>query len=216
MPAGKAPLPSTALMLGVPARLAGCATRVLCSPVQATASRRGRALRCARRRRPARVQARRRTGHRRHGVRHRERAEGRQGVRARQHLGHGSESPSGSRSSGCCARLPGGPFRGARHRGRQRQSRVRRGGSACRRPSTARTLKCCWSRRAASSGGPSIAAVGRAEGAPHARQARRRRARALERHRRRRPCDGVRDCEPLRARAPDPADRAAARRGSTR
>jgi histidinol dehydrogenase len=35
VPAGSAPLPSTALMLGVPARLAGCATRIMCSPVQA-------------------------------------------------------------------------------------------------------------------------------------------------------------------------------------
>ncbi len=35
VPAGSAPLPSTALMLGVPARLAGCGTRVLCSPPQA-------------------------------------------------------------------------------------------------------------------------------------------------------------------------------------
>jgi histidinol dehydrogenase len=35
VPAGSAPLPSTALMLGVPARLAGCDTRVLCSPPQA-------------------------------------------------------------------------------------------------------------------------------------------------------------------------------------
>jgi histidinol dehydrogenase len=35
VPAGTAPLPSTALMLGVPARLAGCETRLLCSPVQA-------------------------------------------------------------------------------------------------------------------------------------------------------------------------------------
>jgi histidinol dehydrogenase len=34
VPAGTAPLPSTALMLGVPARLAGCETRVLCSPAQ--------------------------------------------------------------------------------------------------------------------------------------------------------------------------------------
>jgi histidinol dehydrogenase len=34
VPAGSAPLPSTALMLGIPARLAGCTTRVLCSPVQ--------------------------------------------------------------------------------------------------------------------------------------------------------------------------------------
>ena len=35
VPAGTAPLPSTALMLGVPAKLAGCDTRVLCSPPQA-------------------------------------------------------------------------------------------------------------------------------------------------------------------------------------
>jgi histidinol dehydrogenase len=35
VPAGNAPLPSTALMLGIPARLAGCPTRVLCSPPQA-------------------------------------------------------------------------------------------------------------------------------------------------------------------------------------
>ena len=35
VPAGSAPLPSTALMLGIPARLAGCPTRVLCSPAQA-------------------------------------------------------------------------------------------------------------------------------------------------------------------------------------
>src|SRR5690606_33411680 len=34
VPAGTAPLPSTALMLGIPARLAGCGTRILCSPVQ--------------------------------------------------------------------------------------------------------------------------------------------------------------------------------------
>lgn len=34
VPAGSAPLPSTALMLGIPARLAGCPTRILCSPVQ--------------------------------------------------------------------------------------------------------------------------------------------------------------------------------------
>src|SRR5690606_5335034 len=34
VPAGTAPLPSTALMLGIPAASAGCATRVPCSPVQ--------------------------------------------------------------------------------------------------------------------------------------------------------------------------------------
>jgi histidinol dehydrogenase len=35
VPAGNAPLPSTALMLGIPAELAGCGTRILCSPPQA-------------------------------------------------------------------------------------------------------------------------------------------------------------------------------------
>ncbi|MCS6947709.1 MAG: histidinol dehydrogenase, partial [Steroidobacteraceae bacterium] len=32
VPAGSAPLPSTAIMLAVPARLAGCAQRVVCTP----------------------------------------------------------------------------------------------------------------------------------------------------------------------------------------
>lgn len=35
VPAGSAPLPSTALMLGVPARIAGCRDVVLCSPARA-------------------------------------------------------------------------------------------------------------------------------------------------------------------------------------
>jgi len=35
VPAGSAPLPSTALMLGVPARIAGCGEVVLCSPARA-------------------------------------------------------------------------------------------------------------------------------------------------------------------------------------
>lgn len=35
IPAGSAPLPSTVLMLGIPAQIAGCAKVVLCSPVQA-------------------------------------------------------------------------------------------------------------------------------------------------------------------------------------
>jgi histidinol dehydrogenase len=34
VPAGSAPLPSTALMLGIPARIAGCAQVVLCTPVR--------------------------------------------------------------------------------------------------------------------------------------------------------------------------------------
>lgn len=35
VPAGTAPLPSTAIMIGVPAQLAGCETRVLCTPPRA-------------------------------------------------------------------------------------------------------------------------------------------------------------------------------------
>lgn len=38
VPAGSAPLPSTALMLGVPAGIAGCPTRVLCTPPRADGS----------------------------------------------------------------------------------------------------------------------------------------------------------------------------------
>ena len=38
VPAGTAPLPSTALMLGVPARVAGCRSVVLCSPARADGS----------------------------------------------------------------------------------------------------------------------------------------------------------------------------------
>ncbi|QAU23688.1 histidinol dehydrogenase [Dyella sp. M7H15-1] len=38
VPAGSAPLPSTALMLGVPARIAGCRDVVLCSPARADGS----------------------------------------------------------------------------------------------------------------------------------------------------------------------------------
>jgi histidinol dehydrogenase len=38
VPAGSAPLPSTALMLGIPARLAGCPVCILCSPPRADGS----------------------------------------------------------------------------------------------------------------------------------------------------------------------------------
>src|SRR5690606_25873408 len=38
VPAGTAPLPSTALMLGIPARLAGCAQVVMCTPPRADGS----------------------------------------------------------------------------------------------------------------------------------------------------------------------------------
>jgi histidinol dehydrogenase len=38
VPAGSAPLPSTAVMLGVPARLAGCPVRIMCTPPRADGS----------------------------------------------------------------------------------------------------------------------------------------------------------------------------------
>ena len=64
-PGGTAPLPSTAIMLAVPARIAGCRLRVLCTPSRADGTLRpGRALRRARLRRGARLQDRRRAGDR--------------------------------------------------------------------------------------------------------------------------------------------------------
>jgi histidinol dehydrogenase len=44
VPAGAAPLPSTVIMLGIPARIAGCAQRVLCTPPQADGRANGAVL----------------------------------------------------------------------------------------------------------------------------------------------------------------------------
>ena len=99
VPAGNAPLPSTALMLGVPARLAGCPTRLAVQPRAGGRPRRpGRALCGARERRAARVQARRRTGDRGARLRHRDGTEGRQGLRPRQRLGDRGQGASRSGS----------------------------------------------------------------------------------------------------------------------
>jgi histidinol dehydrogenase len=49
VPAGSAPLPSTAIMLAVPAALAGCAQRVLCTPPQRDGRANGAVLAAARR-----------------------------------------------------------------------------------------------------------------------------------------------------------------------
>ena len=52
VPAGTAPLPSTAIMLAVPARLAGCPDAIICTPPRSDGTRRsGRARRGARLRR---------------------------------------------------------------------------------------------------------------------------------------------------------------------
>ena len=76
VPAGSAPLPSTAIMLAVPARIAGCPVRVLCTPPPAQTARADAAVLVAARKaghRPG-IQGRRRAGHRRHGLRHGERS----------------------------------------------------------------------------------------------------------------------------------------------
>ena len=82
VPAGSAPLPSTALMLGVPAHLAGCPTRVLCSPPRSDGRCRCSRTLCGTSLRDFhRFPGWRRTGHRGNGLRHRNGAEGRQDFR---------------------------------------------------------------------------------------------------------------------------------------
>ena len=179
VPAGTAPLPSTALMLGVPARLAGCATRVLCSPVQADGRVDAAVLYAAR---VAGVQRVFKLGgaqaDRGAGVRHRDGAEGRQDLRPRQHVGHRSQGASGPRSGRRRARLPGRAVRGARHRRRERESRRSSRPTCCRKPSTAPIRRCCCSRRARELAAAVAAQIDDAEGAAHAPRDRRRRARA--------------------------------------
>ena len=141
----RAPLPSTALMLGVPARLAGCREVVLCTPPRRDGSADPAVLlRRAALRHRARVQARRRAGDRGDGVRHRQRAALRQAVRPRQRLRHRSQAP-GRRCAGDGAAIdmPAGPSEvlviadaGAN---RRRSSPP----TCCRRPSTARIRRCC-------------------------------------------------------------------------
>ena len=106
VPAGSAPLPSAVIMLAVPARIAGCPQRVLCTPPRRDGSGAsgGAGRRAAVRHRHG-VQGRRRAGHRRARLRHRERPQGRQDLRSRQCLGDGRQAAGGAR--------PGG--RGLRH-----------------------------------------------------------------------------------------------------
>ncbi len=137
----------------------------------------GRALCGARERRAARVQARRRAGDRSARLRHRDGAEGRQGLRPRQRLGHRGQGAGRPRPVRRRARLSGRPVRGARDRRRDARTRRSSRPTSCRRPSTAPTRRCCCSRRA-----PTLA-VGRRragrepEGDAAAPRDRRRRAR---------------------------------------
>ena len=103
VPAGSAPLPSTALMLGVPARWPA-ATKWCCARRRAQDGSADPAVLVAAQpvRHHARVQARRRAGDRGDGVRHRVRAALRQAVRAGQQL----TSPRPSSRSRCCRAAP--------------------------------------------------------------------------------------------------------------
>ncbi len=118
--------------------------------------------------------------------------------------------------AGAARDYPGRAIGGARDRGRDARTRRSSRRTCCRRPSTAPTRRCCCSRRAPSSRRAVAARDRDAEGAAAAPATRRRRAGALERDRRRRSRDSVRDLEPLCAGAPDPADRAAARLAAAR
>ena len=128
VPAGNAPLPSTALMLGVPARLAGCPTRILCTPPQAD----GRAD-------PAVLYAARVSG-----VQRVFKLGGAQAIAALAYgtetvpkvdkvFGPGSVWVTEAKAQvdrdpyGAARDLSGRPIRGARDCGRDRRSRVRRG-----------------------------------------------------------------------------------------
>ena len=84
-----------------------------------------RAVRCGHR-----LQDGRRAGHRRTGVRYRQRSQGRQDLRTRQRLGHGRQTDRRGGSGRCRHRSARRPFRGAGDRGRIRQRAVRRRGSA--------------------------------------------------------------------------------------
>ncbi len=93
VPAGSAPLPSTVIMLAVPARLAAMPdSRAVHAPAARRARQCGGAGGGTAVRRAPGLQARRRAGDRGDGLRHAERAEGRQDVRTRQCLGHGCQA----------------------------------------------------------------------------------------------------------------------------
>ncbi len=107
------PLPSTAIMLAVPAAIAGCPLRIMCTAPRPDGGAdpcgsRGRAQSGRR----AGLQGGRRASHRRHGLRHRVDPEVRQVVRPRQCLGDGRQNARRQRSRGRRGR-----FAGRRHRG---------------------------------------------------------------------------------------------------
>jgi histidinol dehydrogenase len=117
VPGGSAPLPSTAIMLAVPARIAGCRLRILCTPPRADGSCDPAVLYVARACGIARVQGGRRPGDRGHGIRHQVRAARGQDFRAGQCLGDGGKTAPVRRARGSRRRSARGTLRGARDRG---------------------------------------------------------------------------------------------------
>ena len=207
VPAGTAPLPSTALMLAVPASIAGCPVRVMCTPP--APGRHGRSRRAgggAALRRAQGVQARRRAGRRRDGLWHGDGAQGRQDLRAGQRLGHGRQADRGARmpTARRCD-MPAGPSEVlviaddaarpafvAADLLAQAEHSVRRAGRA------GHDLAQAWPRPVRPKSARQLAALPRTRhrGAGDRRQPRHHRAD----HR-----DGDGGLEPLRAGAPDPA-----------
>ena len=126
VPAGVAPLPSAAIMLAVPARIAGCPTRIICTPPRSDGTADPAVLTianvCGVRRG---VQGRRRAGDRGDGIWHADHSEGRQDLRPGQRVGDGREASGRERSR---RRRPGSArraFRSAGDCGRNSSGRVR-------------------------------------------------------------------------------------------
>ena len=147
VPAGRAPLPSTAIMLAVPARIAGCPVRVMRTPprpdgapIPPCSSRRGSA---------ASTHVFKLGGAQAiaaHGLRNATRAQGRQDLRSRQRLGHGGEADRRAAiREGAALRPAGGSLRGAGHCRRQRARRNSSPRTSWRRPNTAPMRRLCSS-----------------------------------------------------------------------
>jgi histidinol dehydrogenase len=111
VPAGLAPLPSTVVMLAIPARLAGCPTRVLCTPPQRDGSASAAVLVAARLCGIDTVFK--AGGDRRTRLRHCQHPQGRQDLRSWQCLGHGGQAAGGGGSRRGGAGPAGRTLRGA-------------------------------------------------------------------------------------------------------
>ena len=147
VPAGSAPLPSTVIMVAVPAQLAGCPQRVLCTPPAADGRANAAVLVAARLCGvdPG-VQGRRRAGHRGHGLWHRQPC-----PRSTRSSGpappdHGRQADRRRRSGRRRLRSAGRSFRSAGDRRWQRRIRRSWRPTCWRRPNTTCARRRCWSR----------------------------------------------------------------------